>query len=515
LTKRAEVQSNFQNDKPLMPSKKSASAARANTKLWGGGFKEELNAMAFEFSKSIDLDSKLYKEDIAGSLAHVEMLATQGLLTKSDAEKLSQGLRKIEKELDTGTFPFAIGQEDIHMAIEKRLHDLIGAVAGKLHTARSRNDQVATDERLYLRRRISEITDLLTELQRTLLSKAEQHFGAVMPGYTHLQRAQPILLSHHLLAYVEMFERDKSRYMDGLRRLNISPLGAAALAGTPHPIDRRQTAKALGFAGILRNSMDAVSDRDYVIEFIATCAIVMMHLSRLAEEFVLWSSQEFRFITIGDAFTTGSSIMPQKKNPDMAELVRGKTGRVYGDLINILTVMKALPLAYNRDMQEDKFPMLDAADTTAACLKIFSAMIASTTFNVEVMRTALLHDYATATDIADYLVQKGLAFREAHEIAAKIVSYAIDHNLLLPNLPLETLQQFSPAIDEQIFEVLNPERSPTRKRSEGSTAPKAVKTQLNFWKKALSSTVRAAENGLGTAERKHAKKKAHQQDSQP
>ncbi|MFN3395072.1 MAG: argininosuccinate lyase, partial [Candidatus Thermochlorobacter sp.] len=327
-----------------------------------------MNALAFEFSKSLELDCKLYKEDIRGSLAHVAMLGAQGIIEKSEAEQIAQGLRQIEQELDAGKFSFESGEEDIHLAIEKRLHDLIGSVAGKLHTARSRNDQVATDERLYLRQRITELIEHLTALQRALFEKAEKHFGALMPGYTHLQRAQPVLLSHHLLAYVEMFERDKSRYADCQRRLNVSPLGAAALAGTPHPIDRRYSAALLGFSGITRNSIDSVSDRDYIIEFISACAIVMMHLSRLAEEFVLWSSQEFRFITIGDAFTTGSSIMPQKKNPDMAELVRGKTGRVYGDLMNMLTTMKALPLAYNRDMQEDKFPMLDAAETTAASL---------------------------------------------------------------------------------------------------------------------------------------------------
>ncbi len=483
----------------MQSPKKSNSRPRTNAKLWGGGFTEELNALALEFSKSLELDSKLYKEDIRGSLAHVAMLGAQGIIEKSEAEQIAQGLRQIEQELDTGKFPFESAEEDIHLAIEKRLHDLIGSVAGKLHTARSRNDQVATDERLYLRQRITELMDHLTAFQRALFEKAERHFGALMPGYTHLQRAQPILLSHHLLAYIEMFERDKSRYADCQRRLNVSPLGAAALAGTPHPIDRRYSAALLGFSGITRNSMDSVSDRDYVIEFISTCAIVMMHLSRLAEEFVLWSSQEFRFITIGDAFTTGSSIMPQKKNPDMAELVRGKTGRVYGDLMNMLTTMKALPLAYNRDMQEDKFPMLDAAETTAASLKIFTAMLGATTFNLEVMRAAVLQDYSTATDIADYLAKKGVPFREAHEIVAQIVRHAVEHRVLLNELTLDVLHRFSPAFEQDVFDYLNPEHSPARKRSEGSTSPKAVKAQLRFWKKVLGKSERLAPNGQAHA----------------
>ncbi|MCS7013316.1 MAG: argininosuccinate lyase [Chloroherpetonaceae bacterium] len=473
-------------------AKSKASSRRSNTKLWGGGFREELDELAFEFSKSINLDARLYKEDIQGSLAHIDMLAAQGLLSKREAATLTQALHTVEKELEQGKFPFENGQEDIHLAIEKRLYDLVGSVAGKLHTARSRNDQVATDERLYLRRRIDELIACLTTLQTELVAKADKYFNAVMPGYTHLQRAQPVLLSHHLLAYCEMFERDKSRLQDCRVRLNVSPLGAAALAGTPHPIDRRRTARTLGFSDVLRNSMDAVSDRDYLIEFIAACSIIMMHLSRLAEEVVLWSSEEFRFITLSDAFTTGSSIMPQKKNPDMAELVRGKTGRVYGDLMNILTVMKGLPLAYNRDMQEDKFPMLDAADTTEACLRVFAAMLRSAVFNVEQMHRAVLQGYTTATDLADYLANKGVPFREAHEITAKIVQYASAQHLLLQDLDLKILKQFSPLFEDDVYAYLNPESSPARKRSEGSTAPKEVMAQLDFWKKMLSGKGNAA-----------------------
>jgi argininosuccinate lyase len=320
------------------------------------------------------------------------------------------------------------------------------------------------------------------------LEKAEAHFGAVMPGYTHLQRAQPILLSHHLLAYMEMAERDKSRLADALNRLNVSPLGSAALGGTPLPIDRRRAAKTLGFADILENSIDGVSDRDYIIEFIAACAIISMHLSRLAEEFVLWSSLEFGFITIDDAFTTGSSIMPQKKNPDMAELVRGKTGKVYGALMSILTLMKGLPLAYNRDMQEDKLPMFEAFDTTKQTLDIFSAMIRSTEFHAEEMQRAVYRDFSTATELADYLTKKDIPFREAHEIVGKLVGYCVENRVLLSDLQLKTLHSFSPAFDDDVFEYLNPETSPARKLSAGSSSPKEVRKQLTKWKRLLGES---------------------------
>lgn len=467
-------------------AKKHAPKRKANQKLWGGRFKEELNALAFDFSKSIHIDKRLYREDIAGSLAHVEMLAQCGIIAPSEASQIGRGLREIEKEIEEGIFNFENGQEDIHMAIEQRLHEKIGSVAGKLHTARSRNDQVATDERLWLRSAIKTLSNCLLSLQRALLEQSQTHFGAIMPGYTHLQRAQPILLSHHLLAYIAMLERDKSRFQDALARMNFSPLGSAALGGTPIPIDRRKTAKTLGFSNIVENSIDAVSDRDYIIEFISACAITSMHLSRLAEEWVLWSSEEFRFITIGDAFTTGSSIMPQKKNPDIAELVRGKTGKVYGALMNILTTMKGLPLAYNRDMQEDKSPMFDAFDTTKQSLEIFSAMIRATEFHTAQMRNAVFRDYSTATELADYLVSKGIAFREAHEIVGNIVAYCTDNNVLLPDLTLRSLHTFSPAFDEDVFLFLNPEKSPLRKKSAGSTSPKEVMKQLSKWKRVLN-----------------------------
>lgn len=467
--------------------KSSKKKQKPNKKLWSGRFAEELNALAFEFSKSIHVDKRLYREDIAGSLAHVEMLAQKGVIAPSEATQIGRGLREIEKEIDEGVFPFESGQEDIHMAIEQRLREKIGSVAGKLHTARSRNDQVATDERLWLRSAIRSLSESLVSMQRALLEQSEAHFGAMMPGYTHLQRAQPILLSHHLLAYVEMFERDKSRLQDALDRMNFSPLGAAALAGTPFPIDRHKTAKTLGFAGIIENSIDAVSDRDYVIEFIAACAIAMTHLSRIAEEWVLWSSHEFRFIDIADAFATGSSLMPQKKNPDIAELVRGKTGRVYGALMSVLTTMKGLPLAYNRDMQEDKPPMFDAFDITKQSLDVFAAMIRSTRFDEVEMKKAVFRDYSTATELADYLTKKGVPFREAHEIVGKIVRFCAEERMLLPDLHLKTLHSFSPAFDDDVFEYLNPEKSLARKKSAGSTSPKEVAKQLAKWKRALGT----------------------------
>ncbi|MCS6989748.1 MAG: argininosuccinate lyase [Chloroherpetonaceae bacterium] len=466
--------------------KRSKKKQKPNAKLWGGRFTEDLNALAFEFSKSIHIDKRLYREDIAGSLAHIEMLAQKGIIAPSEASQIGRGLREIEKEIDEGVFPLDSGQEDIHLAIEQRLFEKIGNVAGKLHTARSRNDQIATDERLWLRSAIQTLAESVASLQRALLEKSDAHFGAIMPGYTHLQRAQPILLSHHLLAHIETFERDKSRLRDALARMNFSPLGAAALAGTPIPIDRHKTAKALGFAGIVENSIDAVSDRDYVIEFISACAIAMMHLSRLAEEWVLWSSQEFGFITIADAFATGSSIMPQKKNPDMAELVRGKTGRVYGALISVLTTMKGLPLAYNRDMQEDKVPMFEAFDTTKQCFDIFAEMARSTEFHESEMKKAVHRDFSTATELADYLTKKGVPFREAHEIVGNIVRFCVAERLLLPDLHLKTLHAFSPAFDDDVFEYLNPEKSPARKKSAGSTSPKEVAKQIAKWKRLLN-----------------------------
>ncbi len=457
----------------------------AHRALWSGRFKQPLSSIALDFSSSIDLDKQLYQEDIAGSIAHVEMLAACKIVTAAEARRIRTGLKNIQRDIETGKFDLGGNTEDVHLAIEQRLIHKIGAVGGKLHTGRSRNDQIALDERLFLRTAIQELNKLLTNLQRVLLYKAEKYFGAVMPGYTHLQRAQPILLSHHLLAYVSMFERDFERLQDCLKRANKSPLGAAALAGTSFPIDRAMVAKKLHFNGIVENSIDAVSDRDYLLEFISVCSIIMVHLSRFAEELVLWTSTEFGFAEISDAYTTGSSIMPQKKNPDMAELVRGKTGRVFGSLMNLLTVMKGLPLAYNRDMQEDKQPLFDTVNTTRQSLFIFSHILVHTTFKREHMEEQTRNDYLTATELADYLVRKGVPFREAHTIIGKIISYCVEHKMYPGNLYLDLLQTFSKHFQKDVFEYLIPQRSVEQKKSAGGTSPHEVKKQIIHWTRVL------------------------------
>lgn len=456
----------------------------AHHALWAGRFREPLSASAFKFSSSIDIDKTLYREDIAGSIAHVEMLASVKVLKSQEARRIRTALRQIQREIETGKLDVS-GAEDIHMAIEQRLIQKLGALGGKLHTGRSRNDQVALDERLYLRGVIRDLTKQITNLQRVLVYKAEKYFGAVMPGYTHLQRAQPVLLSHHLLAYVGMLERDYERLLDCRKRLNRSPLGAAAFAGTTFPIDRALVAHKLHFDGIVENSIDAVSDRDYLLEFLSAAATLMMHLSRFAEEIVLWSSKEFGYVHTSDTFTTGSSIMPQKKNPDMAELVRGKTGRVYGALMNLLTQMKGLPLAYNRDMQEDKPPVFDAVKTTLEAVDVFGQMLVHTTFDTARMTEELRTDFLTATDMADYLVRKGLPFRQAHEVTGKVVHYCATHRMYFGNLDLETLTAFSPAFDEDIFEYILPTNSVQQKRSAGSTSPHEVKKQVVHWNRVL------------------------------
>jgi argininosuccinate lyase len=455
--------------------------------LWSGRFKEPLSEIALRFSSSIDLDKQFYQEDIAGSVAHVEMLAATKIITSEEARRIRTALNSIAKEIAHGKLDLSWDKEDIHMAIEQRLIQKIGPLGGKLHTARSRNDQVALDERLYLRGAIKELQKLILQLQRVLLYKAEKYFDTLMPGYTHLQRAQPVYLSHHLLAYVSMLERDFERLHDCRKRLNKLPLGAAALAGTSFPIDRALVARKLGFDGVVENSMDAVSDRDYLIEFIAACSIIMTHLSRFGEELVLWSSQEFAFARTTDAYTTGSSIMPQKKNPDMAELVRGKAGRIFGDLVNILTTMKALPLAYNRDMQEDKLPLFDSVATTRQCLFIFSHILVHTTFDKNRFEEELKNDFLTATEIADYLVKKGLSFREAHSITGKIVSHAIEHKKGLSQLKLAELKHFSSKLEDDVFELLDPHKSIEHKKSAGSTSPLEVKKQIIHWTRALKN----------------------------
>ena len=457
----------------------------ANQTLWGGRFKEPLAEIALKFSSSIEFDKVLYREDIAGSIAHVEMLAATKVLSASEMRRIRTALKSVQKEIETGKFELTAEYEDVHTAIEQRLTQKIGALGGKLHTARSRNDQVALDERLFLRTAIREICKLIVNLQRVLLYKSEKAFGILMPGYTHTQRAQPILLSHHLLAYISMLERDFERLQDCSKRLNKSPLGAAAFAGTSFPIDREMVAKKLQFDGIVENSIDAVSDRDYLIEFTAACSILMMHVSRFGEELVLWTTKEFGFAQISDSYTTGSSIMPQKKNPDMAELVRGKTGRVFGALISLLTMMKGLPLAYNRDMQEDKKPLFDVVSTVRQCLFILAHILVHTTFDKVHLEEEIRTDFLSATDMADYLVRKGLPFREAHEITGKVVAYCIDRKMFFGNLDIDVLKQFSAKFNGDVFDFILPQNSVNQKRSAGSTNPLEVKKQITTWRRVL------------------------------
>jgi argininosuccinate lyase len=454
--------------------------------LWDSRFKKPLADIALRFSSSIDLDKRLFKEDILGSLAHVEMLVAKRILKKNEGARISKALKEIQKEIERGKLDLSWRKEDIHLAIESRLIEKLGPLGGKLHTARSRNDQVVLDERLYLRSSADSILKAVRTLQRTLVRQAEKNKDVLVPGYTHLQHAQPILLAHHLLAYVSMFQRDYERLVDCRHRVNKSPLGAAALAGTSFPIDRERVARRLGFNGIIENSIDAVSDRDYLIEFISGCAIAMMHLSRLAEELVLWTSQEWGFAEIDDAFTTGSSIMPQKKNPDIAELVRAKTGRVYGDLMNVLTIMKALPLAYNRDMQEDKLPMFDAADTMIGSLRVSTETLSSLKFKKKRFEDQLKKGYSTATEIADYLVRKGVPFRKAHRIVGSIVRECVKKRIGLAELSLKNYRRYSPAFNEDIFEFLDPRLSISQKKSSGSTSPREVAKQIRNWRRILS-----------------------------
>src|SRR5512135_1000509 len=404
-------------------------------KLWGGRFSGPTDKFVEEFTASLPFDKRLYKYDIAGSLAHCRMLGRQGIISAEEADKIMHGLSEVLSEIESGAFPWRIELEDVHMNIEARLTEKIGEAGKKLHTARSRNDQVALDMRLYLRDEAAAISRGIYEMQGALLDQAERYIEVIMPGYTHLQRAQPVLLSHHLLAYYEMLERDLGRFADCARRGDVMPLGAGALAGTDFPIDRRFVAQLLGFKEPSHNSMDAVSDRDFHIEFLSCCSLLMMHLSRMSEEFVLWSSSEFGFVDLPDAYCTGSSIMPQKKNPDVPELVRGKTGRVYGDLMALLTVMKGLPLAYNKDMQEDKEPLFDTIDTVKGSLKVFADMVREMGIRADNMRNAAARGFSTATDVADYLVRKGLPFRDAHEVVGRAVRYCVESGKDLSELP--------------------------------------------------------------------------------
>jgi len=447
-------------------------------KPWGGRFTEATDRFVEEFTASVGFDHRLYRHDILGSIAHARMLAHVGVLTAKECEQIVKGLEEIGREIDTGNFAWSTSLEDVHMNIEARLTARIGEAGKKLHTGRSRNDQVATDIRLYLRDGMDETLSAIHRLQTAILELAEREAATPMPGFTHLQIAQPVTFGHHLLAWFEMLARDAGRFTDARRRLNVLPLGAAALAGTGFPIDREHTARALGFDAVAENSLDAVSDRDFAIEFVAAAAQLMMHLSRMSEELVLWASPLFGFVELPDAFCTGSSIMPQKKNPDVPELVRGKTGRVYGHLMALLTLMKAQPLAYNKDNQEDKEPLFDTLDTVLGCLRAYGDLVPLLRANRERMLSAARDGYATATDLADYLVRKGVAFRDAHEVVGKAVRVAIDTHRDLAALKLEELQALSPVIGQDVYAVLLVDGSLNSRRHTGGTAPDAVRAAI-------------------------------------
>ncbi|GFE57065.1 argininosuccinate lyase [Geobacter sp. AOG1] len=448
------------------------------TKLWGGRFSQPTDKFVEEFTASIDFDKRLYHQDIRGSIAHARMLGKQGIIPIADVEQIVHGLQEILRQIEEGKFDFSVSLEDIHMNIEARLSARIGEAGKRLHTGRSRNDQVALDIRLYLRDELVEISAYLDLLIDSLLFQAEKNLDVIMPGYTHLQTAQPILFAHHMLAYVEMFTRDKGRMEDCLRRMNVLPLGAGALAGTTFPIDREHVAELLDFPEVTRNSLDSVSDRDFALEFMGGSSILMMHLSRFSEELILWSTSEFKFIDLSDSFCTGSSIMPQKKNPDVPELVRGKTGRVYGNLMALLTVMKSLPLAYNKDMQEDKEPLFDTIDTVKGSLKIFADMIREMKVNAATMRSAAGKGFSTATDVADYLVRQGMPFRDAHEVVGKSVAYCLSHGKDLPELTMEEWKGFSAMIGEDIYDSITLEASVNARRATGGTALERVKAEI-------------------------------------
>lgn len=456
-----------------------------SNKPWDGRFSEATDTDVETFTASIDVDRRLYPHDIAGSIAHCKTLEKAGILTGAESASLIDGLGKVKAEIESGDFVFQNRLEDIHMHIEDRLAVHVGPLAKKLHTARSRNDQIAVDVRLYLKDESLQVVRGLTALRRAIVDTAEANIDVVMPGYTHLQRAQPVLFSHHLMAYYEMFTRDAQRISDGLRRIDVMPLGSAALAGTTYPIDREYTAKLLGFSQISENSIDAVSDRDFAMEFISAASICMVHFSRLSEELVLWSSSEFKFVELPDAFCTGSSIMPQKKNPDIPELVRGKSGRVFGSLVSLLTLMKSLPLAYNRDMQEDKIPLMDVVDTLRSCIHIYTRMLPKIRVNEQTTAAAASGGYLNATDMADYLVTRGMPFREAHECVGKAVSHALGQRKELHELTLAELKQFSELIDEDIFTALSVPVMIDRRRSYGGTATDNVKSAIRRAQKQL------------------------------
>ena len=452
----------------------------ANKKLSSARLTQPTNAFVEEFTASVQFDQRMYRQDIQGSVAHATMLAKVGVLTEDERDQIIAGLEKIRIEIENDEFEWSIAQEDVHMNIEARLIALIGEVGKKLHTGRSRNDQVATDVRLYLRDMISPIRSELKRLQTALLDVAEREAATIMPGFTHLQTAQPVTFGHHMMAWYEMLVRDAERLDDCEKRVNSLPLGAAALAGTTFPIDREMTAELLGFDRICLNSLDAVSDRDFAIEFTSFASLLMMHLSRFSEELVIWSSAQFDFVDLGDAFCTGSSIMPQKKNPDVPELIRGKTSRVYGNMFNLFTLMKNQPLAYNKDNQEDKEPLFDTIDTLLGSLRVYADMMGAISVNADSMRNAAMRGYATATDLADYLVRKDVPFRDAHEVVGLSVAYGIKHNKDLAELSLEELQKFSDQISDDVFDVLTLEGSVAARNHLGGTAPEQVLKAIQY-----------------------------------
>jgi len=454
---------------------KTSKQTKQAEKPWNGRFTEPTDAFVEAFTASVSFDQRMYQQDIAGSIAHAKMLAHVDVLTNEERDTIIGGLGQIKKKIESGEFQWSIKLEDVHMNIEAALTDLIGITGKKLHTGRSRNDQVATDIRLYLRDEIKQIVKELQRLQTALIDLAERESDTIMPGFTHLQTAQPVTFGHHMLAWFENLERDRGRFLDCLKRVNIMPLGAAALAGTTYPIDREFTARELGFDAVCENSLDAVSDRDFAIEFTADAALLMTHLSRFSEELVLWASAQFNFVELSDSFCTGSSIMPQKKNPDVPELVRGKTGRVNGHLISLLTLMKGQPLAYNKDNQEDKEPLFDTIDTLKGSLKVYADMMQHVSVNKETMREAAIRGFSTATDLADYLVRAGVAFRDAHEVVGKAVRLGVDTKRDLAELSLQELQQFSDQIQSDVFDVLTLEGSVSARNHLGGTAPQQVR----------------------------------------
>ena len=444
-------------------------------KLWGGRFTKEENQLVHNFNESISFDQKFYRQDIAGSIAHVTMLAKQGILTEEDRDAIIAGLKSIREDIDNGTLKITTESEDIHSFVEANLIERIGDAGKRLHTGRSRNDQVALDMKLYTRDEIDEMDGLLKGLLEVLLKLMEDNLHTYMPGFTHLQKAQPVTLAHHVGAYYEMFRRDRGRLADIRKRMNYCPLGSGALAGTTYPLDREYTAELLGFYGPTLNSMDGVSDRDYLIEYLSAMATIMMHLSRFSEEIIIWNSNEYKFVEIDDAYSTGSSIMPQKKNPDIAELVRGKTGRVYGALMSLLTTMKGIPLAYNKDMQEDKELSFDAIDTTKGCIVLFTGMLDTMKFNKDVMRKSAAHGFTNATDAADYLVNHGVPFRDAHGIIGRIVLYCLDKQMPIDDMSLEELKQFSPVFEEDVYDAISMETCVNKRLTIGAPGEEAMK----------------------------------------